>query len=182
VLNPSGVRFGSGEIYGVLERPVFATRIDDAICVGQRRPHDKDERVLLFIKMRAGHKLDTPFEEAIRAAIKAALSSRHVPAHIFEVKEIPVSTLLGFVAADVTTTTRIVYGKRQEDRDCGEEDRVGNAGRPERHGCEPGVIGELLRIPGYREVSEEGQRQRCQAVKWGLFMPHVPPRGVTHSL
>jgi acetoacetyl-CoA synthetase len=71
---------------------VFAARIDDAICVGQRRPHDKDERVLLFIKMRAGHKLDTPFEEAIRAAaIKAALSSRHVPAHIFEVKEIPVS-------------------------------------------------------------------------------------------
>jgi acetoacetyl-CoA synthetase len=89
VLNPSGVRFGSGEIYGVLERPVFAARIDDTICVGQRRPQDKDERVLLFIKMRAGHKLDAPFEEAIRAAIKAALSSRHVPAHIFEVKEIP---------------------------------------------------------------------------------------------
>jgi acetoacetyl-CoA synthetase len=93
VLNPSGVRFGSGEIYGVLERPVFAARIDDTICVGQRRPQDKDERVLLFIKMRAGHKLDAPFEEAIRAAIKAALSSRHVPAHIFEVKEIPVSCL-----------------------------------------------------------------------------------------
>ena len=91
VLNPSGVRFGSGEIYGVLERPVFSSRIDDAICVGQRRPQDKDERVLLFIKMRAGNKLDPQFEEAIRAAIKAALSRRHVPAHIFEVKEIPVS-------------------------------------------------------------------------------------------
>jgi len=91
VLNPSGVRFGSGEIYGVLERPVFSTRIDDAICVGQRRPQDKDERVLLFVKMRAGNKLGPQFEEAIRAAIKAALSRRHVPAHIFEVKEIPVS-------------------------------------------------------------------------------------------
>lgn len=89
VLNPSGVRFGSGEIYGVLERPVFSARIDDAICVGQRRPQDKDERVLLFIKMRAGHKLDPPFEEAIRVAIKAALSSRHVPEYIFEVEEIP---------------------------------------------------------------------------------------------
>ena len=93
VLNPSGVRFGSGEIYGVLERPVFSARIDDAICVGQRRPQDKDERVLLFIKMRAGHKQDPQFEEAIRGAIKAALSRRHVPAHIFEVKEIPVSVL-----------------------------------------------------------------------------------------
>ena len=91
MLNPSGVRFGSGEIYGVLERQVFSAHIDDAICVGQRRPQDKDERVLLFIKMRVGHKLDAPFEEAIRAAIKTALSVRHVPAHIFEVKEIPVS-------------------------------------------------------------------------------------------
>ncbi len=93
VLNPSGVRFGSGEIYGVLERPEFSTRIDDTICVGQRRPQDKDERVLLFIKMRAGQKLDPQFEEAIRAAIRSALSRRHVPAYIFEVKEIPVSNL-----------------------------------------------------------------------------------------
>jgi acetoacetyl-CoA synthetase len=94
VLNPSGVRFGSGEIYAVLERSEFAARIDDAICVGQRRPQDKDERVLLFIKMRAGHKLDQPFEQVIRAAIKEALSARHVPAHIFEVKDIPVSSSL----------------------------------------------------------------------------------------
>jgi len=58
VLNPSGVRFGSGAICGVLERPEFSTLIDDAICVGQRLPQDKDERVLLFVKMRAGRKLD----------------------------------------------------------------------------------------------------------------------------
>lgn len=91
VLNPSGVRFGSGEIYSVLERSEFAARIDDAICVGQRRPQDKDERVLLFIKMRPGQTLDQPFEQAIRATIKGALSARHVPAYILEVKEIPVS-------------------------------------------------------------------------------------------
>ncbi|KAI0284512.1 acetoacetate-CoA ligase [Russula brevipes] len=89
VLNPSGVRFGTGEIYSVLERPEFATRVDDSICVGQRRTQDKDERVLLFIKMRAGHRLDEPFEQAIRTAIRAALSARHVPAHIFEVDDIP---------------------------------------------------------------------------------------------
>ena len=91
VLNPSGVRFGSGEIYSVLERSEFAARIDDALCVGQRRPQDDDERVLLFIKMRPGHKLGQPFERAIRTAIRAVLSARHVPAHILEVKEIPVS-------------------------------------------------------------------------------------------
>ncbi|KAH9055528.1 acetoacetate-CoA ligase [Lactarius vividus] len=89
VLNPSGVRFGSGEIYSVLERPVFSARIDDTICVGQRRPQDKDERVLLFVKMRAGHKLDPALEESISAAIRSALSRRHVPAYIFEVEELP---------------------------------------------------------------------------------------------
>jgi len=89
VLNPSGVRFGSGEIYSVLERTEFAAHIDDTICVGQRRTQDVDERVLLFIKMRAGHKLDRALEQAIRAAIKAALSARHVPAYILEVEEIP---------------------------------------------------------------------------------------------
>ena len=91
MLNPSGVRFGSGEIYSVLERSEFAARIDDALCVGQRRPQDDDERVLLFIKMRPGHKLGQPFERAIRTAIRAVLNARHVPAHILEVKEVPVS-------------------------------------------------------------------------------------------
>ncbi|KAN0138372.1 hypothetical protein V8E53_003835 [Lactarius tabidus] len=80
-LNPSGVRFGLGEIYRVLERSAFAAPIDCATCVGQRLPQDKNERVML-----SGHKLDPPFEEAIRAAIKSALSSRHVAAHIFEVQ------------------------------------------------------------------------------------------------
>ena len=91
VLNPSGVRFGSGKIYSVLERSELAARIDDAIRVGQRRPQDKDERVLLFLKMRPGQTLDRPFEQAIRAAIKGGLSARHVPAYILEVKEISVS-------------------------------------------------------------------------------------------
>jgi len=89
VLNPSGVRFGSGEIYTVLEQ--FTSHLDDSLCVGQRRPHDKDERVLLFLKMRAGKKLTTTLEGEIKAAIRSALSARHVPAYVFEVEEIPVS-------------------------------------------------------------------------------------------
>ena len=91
VLNPSGVRFGSGEIYAVLEQ--FASVLDDSICVGQRRPQDKDERVLLFLKMRAGHVLTKGLEEQIRKAIRLSLSPRHVPAYIFAVKEIPVSVI-----------------------------------------------------------------------------------------
>ena len=88
VLNPSGVRFGSGEIYSALER--FGSAIDDSICVGQRRPQDTHERVLLFVKMRDGHKLTPSLEAEMRETIKNALSVRHVPTFIFAVDEIPV--------------------------------------------------------------------------------------------
>ncbi|KAF7305938.1 AMP-binding domain-containing protein [Mycena chlorophos] len=87
VLNPSGVRFGSAEIYTVLEQ--FTSVVDDSLCVGQRRPSDIDERVLLFLKMRAGHKLDDALVAKIKQAIRTALSIRHVPAFIFAVDDIP---------------------------------------------------------------------------------------------
>lgn len=54
VLNPSGVRFGSAEIYSIIESK-FADKISDSICVGQRRPQDQDERVVLFLLMKPGH-------------------------------------------------------------------------------------------------------------------------------
>ncbi|PPQ70292.1 hypothetical protein CVT25_014614 [Psilocybe cyanescens] len=87
VLNPSGVRFGSGEIYTVMEQ--FSTFIDDSLCIGQRRQHDKDERVLLFLKMRSGFKFTLELETAIKKAIRKGLSARHVPAYVFEVSDIP---------------------------------------------------------------------------------------------
>jgi acetoacetyl-CoA synthetase len=87
VLNPSGVRFGSGEIYTVLEQ--FSSVLDDSLCVGQRRPQDTDERVLLFVKMRPGQKFTKELEGKIRAAIRKALSARHVPAFVLEVTDIP---------------------------------------------------------------------------------------------
>ena len=95
VLNPSGVRFGSGEIYTVLDQ--FSSIIDDSICVGQRRPQDLDERVLLFVKMREGTKFDKGLDEAIRKAIRKGLSARHVPTYIFQVDDIPVRSILYLV-------------------------------------------------------------------------------------
>lgn len=80
---------GSSEIYSVLEK--FGDVLDDSLCVGQRRPEDKDERVLLFLKMRAGQKLTSMLESKIREEIRRALSARHVPSFIFEVEDIPVS-------------------------------------------------------------------------------------------
>jgi acetoacetyl-CoA synthetase len=89
VLNPSGVRFGSGEIYTVLEK--FVSVIDDSLCVGQRRERDEHERVILFLKMRPGQKLTKVLDEQIRREIRQALSPRHVPTYIFPIEEIPVS-------------------------------------------------------------------------------------------
>ncbi len=91
VLNPSGVRFGSAEIYSIIEAS-FADRIADSICVGQRRPTDTDERVLLFLLMKPGHKLTPQLIREVKDAIRKATSPRHVPKFVFETPEIPVSS------------------------------------------------------------------------------------------
>ncbi|EXJ55066.1 acetoacetate-CoA ligase [Cladophialophora psammophila CBS 110553] len=97
-LNPSGVRFGSSEIYNILSSPHFASSIIDSLVVGQQRsaaPYsDTTERVLLFIKCREGESTNhllpnKDLDSRIRDQIARDLSRRHVPAHIFEVKEIP---------------------------------------------------------------------------------------------
>ena len=93
VLNPSGVRFGSAEIYGVIERR-FSDRVQDSLCVGQRRPQDADESVMLFLLMKPGHKFDEKLVKEVKEAIATDLSKRHVPKYIFETPEIPVSVLL----------------------------------------------------------------------------------------
>lgn len=90
VLNPSGVRFGSADIYAVMERH-FAAEVRESICVGQRRPHDADERVVLFVLMAPGVELDAALAGRIRAAIAREYTKRHVPAFIFEIPEVPVT-------------------------------------------------------------------------------------------
>lgn len=92
VLNPSGVRFGSAEIYNVIETQ-FAKEIQDSVCVGQRRPQDADESVMLFLLMRPGREFSRDLVQRVREAIRKALSARHVPKYIFETKEIPVRNI-----------------------------------------------------------------------------------------
>ncbi|KIW07361.1 acetoacetate-CoA ligase [Verruconis gallopava] len=87
VLNPSGVRFGSAEIYNVVEQ--FFPQVQDSICVGQRRPNDHDETVLLFLLMAPGHKFSQQLAKDVQAKIGQELSKRHVPKHVFETPEIP---------------------------------------------------------------------------------------------
>ena len=63
--------------------------VEDSLCVGQRRPEDKDERVLLFLKMKIGYRFTSRLSGRIKRAIKESLSTRHVPKAIFEVQDIP---------------------------------------------------------------------------------------------
>ncbi len=51
-LNPNGVRFGSAEIYSVIETH-FPGEVADSLCVGQRSAAH-GERVLLFVKLPSG--------------------------------------------------------------------------------------------------------------------------------
>lgn len=89
VLNPSGVRFGSAEIYSVIERN-FSHVVADSICVGQRRPTDEDESVMLFLLMKPGEKFHRGLVHDVKQAIARELTKRHVPKYVFETPEIPV--------------------------------------------------------------------------------------------
>ena len=90
MLNPSGIRFGSAEIYNVIESR-FSRSVVDSLCVGQRRPKDQDEAVLLFLLMKPGVPFTQRLVADIKAEIRKELSPRHVPQFIFETPEIPVS-------------------------------------------------------------------------------------------
>jgi acetoacetyl-CoA synthetase len=113
VLNPSGVRFGSAEIYGVLERR-FADRVADSLCVGRRRAKDTDEAVMLFLLMKPGCEFDDGLVGEVKRAIADDLSKRHVPRWVFETKEIPVCfpVLLGRWRALTRMGRRLSTSKR----------------------------------------------------------------------
>ena len=90
VLNPSGVRFGSAEIYSIIDAH-FSDVIQDSICVGQRRPNDNDESVMLFLLMKPGKEFTPELVSRVNAAIRKEMSPRHVPKYTFPTPDIPVS-------------------------------------------------------------------------------------------
>ncbi|OSD04284.1 acetoacyl-CoA synthetase [Trametes coccinea BRFM310] len=95
VLNPGGVRFGSAEIYDVIEHCFAPTSthaahtIVDSLVVGQSIAQGTDERVILFVKLLEGQMLTDELEKRIKGEIRARRSARHVPARIIQVDDIP---------------------------------------------------------------------------------------------
>ncbi|XP_051017383.1 acetoacetyl-CoA synthetase [Acomys russatus] len=84
-LNPNGVRFGSSEIYNIVEA---FDEVEDSLCVPQYN-RDGEERVVLFLKMASGHTFQPDLVKCIREAIRLGLSARHVPSLILETRGIP---------------------------------------------------------------------------------------------
>ncbi|XP_069071475.1 acetoacetyl-CoA synthetase [Pleurodeles waltl] len=84
-LNPNGVRFGSAEIYNIVEA---FEEVSDSLCVPQYRA-DGEERVILFLKMATNEVFSQGLVKRIREAVRKALSARHIPALILETKGIP---------------------------------------------------------------------------------------------
>ncbi|KAF1389451.1 hypothetical protein PFLUV_G00073560 [Perca fluviatilis] len=84
-LNPNGVRFGSSEIYNIVEA---FEEVTDSLCVPQYNA-DGEERVILFLKMAPGRPFCPELVSKIKGAIRKALSARHVPALLLQTKDIP---------------------------------------------------------------------------------------------
>ncbi len=83
-LNPGGVRIGTAEIY---RRVDTMPEIEESVVIGQ--PWENDTRIVLFVKMAAGHDLSDELSTLIRSRIRAEVTPRHVPAVIAAVDDIP---------------------------------------------------------------------------------------------
>ncbi|HEX5787049.1 MAG TPA: acetoacetate--CoA ligase, partial [Woeseiaceae bacterium] len=84
VLNPGGVRIGTAEIYRQVEK---LDAVIESLAIGQQ--WQDDVRVVLFVVLREGVRLDESLEAAIRDVIRRNTTPRHVPAKIVAVPELP---------------------------------------------------------------------------------------------
>ncbi|KFM60097.1 Acetoacetyl-CoA synthetase, partial [Stegodyphus mimosarum] len=84
-LKQRGCRFGSSEIYNVVDT---IPEVLDSICVSQ---YSKNlvERAVLFLKMKEGYSLNKELENKIREAIAKGLTVEHIPEVLLEVPDIP---------------------------------------------------------------------------------------------
>jgi acetoacetyl-CoA synthetase len=83
-LNPGGVRIGTAEIYRIVEEQ---DEVADSIVVGKR--FNGDEKIILFVVLQENAKLNKVLKDKIKLELKQKATPRHVPAEIYEIKEIP---------------------------------------------------------------------------------------------
>ncbi len=80
-----GVRIGTSEIYRSVES---MPEVTDCVAVDVERPGGQP-RLVLFVVLAAGRKLDQQTADAIRQKVKSDLSPRYVPDEVVEVESVP---------------------------------------------------------------------------------------------
>ena len=83
-LNSGGVRFGTSELYRVVEN---IDKINE--CVAVEHNIYSDTEVILFVKTNETNKLDDELIKKIKLEIRNNLSPKHVPSKIYAVSDIP---------------------------------------------------------------------------------------------
>ncbi|MBQ6294214.1 MAG: acetoacetate--CoA ligase [Lachnospiraceae bacterium] len=109
ILNPSGVRIGTAEIYNQVNS---LPEVEDSLAVGQNIAGD--QRIVLFVKCQPGYALDDALIKKIKTTLRTKASPRHVPAVILETPEIP-TTLNGKKVE--SSVTAILNGRPVGNRD-----------------------------------------------------------------
>ena len=109
VLNPGGVRIGTGEIYRQVEQQ---PEVLESVAVGQE--WQGDERIVLFVKLRPGLGLVAGLARAIAARIRRNTTPRHVPAKIVQVADIPRTTSGKIVELAVRD---VIHGRAVKNRE-----------------------------------------------------------------
>lgn len=84
-INRHGIRMGTAELYRAVEAlpEVLDSLVVDLEYLG------RESWMPLFVVLREGLVLDAALNQRLKAAIRAALSARHVPDEIFQVEAIP---------------------------------------------------------------------------------------------
>ena len=85
-LNRGGVRLGTAEFYSVVEG---LPEVLDSVVVHLEQAGNPNGELLLFVVLADGRELDDELSGLIRRELRAALSPRHVPDEIHQVRAVP---------------------------------------------------------------------------------------------
>jgi acetoacetyl-CoA synthetase len=85
-LNRGGVRLGTAEFYSVVES---LPEIADSVVVHLEKADDPNGELLLFVVLSDGLELDDVLRKRINGELRGALSPRHVPDEIHQVRAVP---------------------------------------------------------------------------------------------
>jgi acetoacetyl-CoA synthetase len=85
-LNRGGVRLGTAEFYRVVEE---LPEVDDSLVVHLEDPAGGPGELVLFVVPRDGMELDDDLRKRIAAALRTALSPRHIPDTVVAVPVVP---------------------------------------------------------------------------------------------